>query len=349
MTKSDASTDQESSYVQMVYKYVRHTKDISILHAPTSSLNDAVNRTLLERMDMMLAYIGNSTGRTAQQYGLVWGSTRVDWGDVQNCQNPCNQQLDQRATISIGVYENAMYIIALKNLAEMANMTVTSYAPRTDWRAKAAQVSADTMKWLWQDPKVSGRAQFKPHLYPNVTVCGPAHGATSFECFPPRGSPFLHIRGFDENRIYYHGGTAVAVEAGLLSDGQVAAALQAMREDVAKAGGKITIGLTIYPPYPPAAFEAEHPYNYQNGGDWTWFGGRMVQNLLRLGVARGSQQMIAEAKAELRPMIDRVCDNKDFREWYGKNNNPSGSTTFHGSAGVLATAIKMLAAIERNS
>ena len=35
-----------------------------------------------------------------------------------------------------------MYIIALKNLAEMANMTVTSHAPpRTDWRAKAAQVS----------------------------------------------------------------------------------------------------------------------------------------------------------------------------------------------------------------
>lgn len=49
-----------------------------------------------------------------------------------------------------------------------------------------------------------------------------------------------------------------------------------------KAAGAGSIGLTLYPPYPDWAFENEgmYPYGYQNGGDWTWFGGRMVQELV---------------------------------------------------------------------
>ena len=30
--------------------------------------------------------LGNATGRTHAATGLLWGSTRVDWGDVQECQ-----------------------------------------------------------------------------------------------------------------------------------------------------------------------------------------------------------------------------------------------------------------------
>jgi hypothetical protein len=44
-------------------------------------------------------------------------------------------------------------------------------------------------------------------------------------------------------------------------------------------------------------------------------------------------------------VLQRVCENKDFREWYGQANNPSGSTRFHGSAGELARAIKLLQSI----
>jgi len=41
-------------------------------------------------------------------------------------------------------------------------------------------------------------------------------------------------------------------------------------------------------------------------------------------------------------MIDRVVKNKGFYEWYGKNDVPSGSGKFKGSAGVLSKAIAMI-------
>lgn len=141
--------------------------------------------------------------------------------------------------------------------------------------------------------------------------------------------------------MYYHGATFVAMQAGLLSKVEVVRALSDMRENVHKvntmkqSGGNITIGLTCFPPYPAAAFPVEPPYHYQNAGDWSWFGARLVQQLIRFG-------MLSDAEAELTPMIDRVCDNGDFREWYGLGNVPSGSTTFHGGAGELGNAIKML-------
>ena len=55
--------------------------------------------------------------------------------------------------------------------------------------------------------------------------------------------------------------------------------------------------------------------------------------------------MLGDALTEMRPMVDRVCEKRDFMEYYmvgpGKWN-ASGSALFHGSAGELGTAIKML-------
>jgi hypothetical protein len=77
------------------------------------------------------------------------------------------------------------------------------------------------------------------------------------------------------------------------------------------------------------------PYSYQNGGDWTWFGGRMVQQLIRLG-------LVEEAYQELSPMLERVLKNDGFFEWYSRENEPRGSGSYRGSAGVLYKAIIML-------
>ena len=142
--------------------------------------------------------------------------------------------------------------------------------------------------------------------------------------------------GFDENAIHYHGGTAVAIEAGLLSHEEIAVVNAQMLENV-RLSGMSSIGLTLYPVYPQNLFHGwmAEPYVYQNGGDWTWFGGRMIQQLVANGY-------VEEAYAEIRPMLDRVSRNKGFYEWYGKGNIPSGSGNFKGSAGVLAKAIAML-------
>lgn len=77
------------------------------------------------------------------------------------------------------------------------------------------------------------------------------------------------------------------------------------------------------------------PWSYQNGGDWTWFGGRMVTQLLRYNLQN-------EAREAITPMLERVLANKGFFEWYTPANEPKGSSGFKGEAGVLWTAIRQL-------
>jgi hypothetical protein len=75
------------------------------------------------------------------------------------------------------------------------------------------------------------------------------------------------------------------------------------------------------------------PYNYQNAGDWTWFGGRMIAPLLLYN-------MPSDAYKELSPMLDRVIANKGFYEWYNvQTGKAEGSGDFRGEAGVLYEAI----------
>jgi hypothetical protein len=112
-----------------------------------------------------------------------------------------------------------------------------------------------------------------------------------------------------------------------------------------KHAGAASIGLTLYPPYPKGYFANKsmvNEYSYQNGGDWTWFGGRMIQQLIRYGFTQ-------EAYEQIQPMVKRVYDNRGFFEWYTVDNKPRGSGTFRGEAGVLYTAIQMLENWSRQS
>jgi hypothetical protein len=78
-----------------------------------------------------------------------------------------------------------------------------------------------------------------------------------------------------------------------------------------RAAGAASIGLTLYPPYPAGRFknpQMHSPNSYQNGGDWCWFGGRLIQALMKEGY-------VAEAYRELRPMVERVKRAGSFHEW----------------------------------
>jgi len=116
-----------------------------------------------------------------------------------------------------------------------------------------------------------------------------------------------------------------------------------MEADV-KAAGAQSIGLTIYPPYPAGAFENRgmRPYSYQNGGDWTWFGARMITELVRYGYVK-------QAYRDIQPFVDRVINYHGFHEWYTVDGKPQGSASFRGSAGVLMQAIDALREWARTS
>ncbi len=295
--KNTVETDQESSLVQTVFKYIKATGDRSILSEKVGG------QTVAERMERAMQFLLDT--RYSEKYGLIWGATTADWGDVQP-EHGWGIDMDNNTHRAIDIYDNAMFIIALDNLIEMVPDL------KSKWNPIRAELTENSRKHLWD----SKAQKFVPHIY-------------------LEGSPFP--KDFDENKIYYFGGTAIAIKAGLLSKKEVKASLDEMVSRVKKSGAP-SIGLTIYPPYPAGFFENKimNPeYSYQNGGDWTWFGARMIMELVKYG-------FVAEAYEQLQPMILRVLKNDGFYEWYTVDNKPEGSGTFKGSAGVLYDAIDLL-------
>ncbi|HEY6082352.1 MAG TPA: hypothetical protein VIU45_02770 [Chitinophagaceae bacterium] len=293
--KNTVETDQETSLIQAMYKYVKATGD-------TAFLSEKIDgKSVCAHMTRALNFLMSK--RFSPQYGLIYGATTVDWGDVQP-ETPWGVVMDSSSHLAIDIYDNAMLVIALNDYLEL-------FPGNNHWQQVREEIKKNIHKYLW-DGK---REKFIPHVYLGH-------------------SPFP--ASFDENKINYHGGTAVAIEAGLLGKKEIAAANAQMLQDV-KASGAPSIGLTVYPPYPEGFFKNKgmYPYGYQNGGDWTWFGARMITQLVRYDMAE-------EAYMEIRPMIDRVLANKGFYEWFTVDGKPAGSGNFRGSAGVLYTAITAL-------
>lgn len=294
--KNTVETDQESSLVQAVFKYIEATGDSSILSMVVG------DKTVAQRLGWSLQYLMEN--RFDKKYGLLFGATTADWGDVQP-EHDWGVFLTDKTHYAIDIYDNAMFLIALDNYLEMVP------GQQTYWKPIRDAVATNAIRHLWD----SSRNQFKPHLYLN-------------------GSPFPDH--FNEDSIFYHGGTTIAIEAGLLTREQVKISLDKMVSNV-HAAKAATIGLTLYPTYPEGFFlnKGMYPYGYQNGGDWDWFGGRMIQQLVHFGYVR-------EAVEHLEPMIKRAKENNGFFEWYTPDNKPKGSGTFRGSAGVLYDAVLLL-------
>lgn len=293
--KNTVETDQETSLIQAVYQYVDKTGDTSFLYETIDG------KTVAARMADALQFLINY--RYAPRYGLIYGATTADWGDVQP-ETPWGVVMDSNSHRAIDIYDNAMLVIALNNYQSL-------FPGNRHWHSVDRMIRRNIRRYLWD----STRKKFRPHVY-------------------LYGSPFP--ASFDENRINYHGGTATAIKAGLLDREEIRAVNAQMVADV-KAAGAASIGLTLYPPYPAGFFQNKsmYPYGYQNGGDWTWFGARMITQLVKHGFAR-------EAYEELKPMVQRVLAHHGFYEWYTKDGKAAGSGSFRGSAGVLFTAITAL-------
>jgi len=299
--KNTVETDQEFSLVQAVRRYVAITKDTAFLDEQVGGLS--VRQRLAKALDYVL------THRFDAAHGLVWGATTADWGDVQP-EHEWGVELNENSHRTLDIYDNAMLIIAIDDYLSLVG---DADAQSARWRQARDDLRTNVRKHLWD----ADRRKFKPHVY-------------------LEGSPFPET--FDEAAVYYHGGTAVAIEAGLLSQEEISDSLKQMRENIRKASAS-SIGLTLYPPYPQGTFQnpSMGPYSYQNGGDWCWFGGRMIRQLVRHG-------LVEDAYRELTPMTDRVLRHGDFYEWWSRDNQPRGSGQYRGSAGVLGIAIVELLA-----
>jgi len=295
--KNTVETDQESSLIQAIHIYITETGDKEFLDITVDGEN------VIDRMEKALQFLVEK--RMSDKFGLIWGATTADWGDVQP-ENGWGVDMNENTQCAVDIYDNAMFLVAIDNFLEYIE---DSSLREAQWRGVSKSVRQNARKHLWDE---AGK-KFLPHVYLNE-------------------SPFS--AEFDEESICYHGGTAIAILAGLLAHNEIQASLDRMVHNVRESGAG-SIGLTVYPPYPESEFPNMAPYHYQNGGDWPWFGGRMIHALIEYG-------FIEEAYREMKPMTDRVIANDGFFEWYSVKNEPRGSGTFRGSAGVLGKAIMML-------
>jgi hypothetical protein len=298
--KGTVESDQESSLVQAVAKYVAASGDTAFL----SQQIDGV--AAITRLENALQFL--YAQRYAAQYGLIWGGTRADWGDVQPEDVP-GTNLSAASHPSISIYDNAMLTLALVDLQTLER---ASARDASAWATKEANLRAAIRASLWTG------TQFVPHIYLD------------------KGSPFP--ASFDESKMYFQGGTAVAIQAGLLQPAEVTQAFARMMKNKVDSGSG-SVGVSLYPPYPAGFFaNTEYmgsEYYYQNGGDWAWFGARIIQQMVAAG-------QVQTAYDELGPMLDRVLRDNGFYEWYTRDGQARGSADYRGTAGQLAKAIDML-------
>jgi hypothetical protein len=300
LIRGTVETDQESSLVQAVAKYVAATGDTAFLSEPVLGV------PVIERLERALMYVYGQ--RFSAGYGLVWGGTRADWGDIQP-EDPLGTSLTPESHPSISIYDNAMLSLALAGLQDLEQATGRDPGA---WAQRQRDLRAAVRAHLWTG------TQFIPHLYLE------------------KGSPFP--AEFDEARMYFQGGTAVAVQAGFLEPAEVALTFARMVRNKIDSGSG-SVGVTLYPAYPAGFFQNTYwmgaEYYYQNGGDWPWFGGRIIQQMVAHGQAPLAYQ-------ELNPMLDRVLRDDGFFEWYTREGEGRGSAEYRGSAGQIAKAIDML-------
>ena len=144
--KNTVETDQESSLIQAIAKYIRVMNDRSFL-------NEVIDgKTVTTRMEDALNYLMQH--RYNEKYGLLWGATTADWGDVQP-EHEWGVELDQNSHLAIDIYDNAMFIIALNDYLSLTEQN------QAHWQKIKETFVQNTRKQLW-DPE---RQKFIPHIY----------------------------------------------------------------------------------------------------------------------------------------------------------------------------------------
>ncbi|HYO92356.1 MAG TPA: trehalase family glycosidase [Pyrinomonadaceae bacterium] len=299
--KNSTEADQETSAVDAAHQVFQITGD-------RNWLNKSINgRSLLSRLDSSLEYLLKH--RFDASYGLVTNAFTADWGDVSPTYPDQRAiYLDSRTPTVVGLYTNALFYRAARQLAEMHG--AVGGAERAGyWRAKADMIRANVNKHLWQEE----RGFYKLHLLLTPALLS--------------GAP-------DDSDMFAMGGNAVAALYGVAEDRQVGRIFE-VAERRQRQYNISTIGGTLLPPYPKSFFK--HPvvneeYAYQNGGQWDWFAGRFL-------LAEFERGYSARAYRQLLEVARKCARNNGLYEWNDRSGEARGSANYAGSAGVLSAAV----------
>jgi hypothetical protein len=299
--RNTSESDQESSAVSSAAQVFAITGDRAWLRRPVAS------RPLLSRLDAALEYV--RTQRFDAARGLVTAAFTADWGDVTPVY--ADQRaiyLDASTPVVAGLYASALYVRAARDLAGLHRAIGDASGARR-WDDQARLTAAAIERHLWQQ----GRGFYRMH----TVVSWPGPG-----------------RAPEDDDRFAMGGNAVALLAGLGDEARVRRVMGVALERQRRFRMSTVSGVLL-PPYPAGFFR--HPilrdeFAYQNGGQWDWFGGRLLLAAFERGQA-------AFARRELARIAAQAVRGGGLYEWNTREGQGKGSARYAGSAGALGGAI----------
>jgi uncharacterized membrane protein len=295
--KNTVETDQETSLVHSAYQYYKISGNKSWL------LTEINGKTIIDRLTDSLRYILKY--RYNSTYGLVTGAFTADWGDVQFEYSP-GTDITNRTHWTCDIYDNSMFYRACEELSILYS-ELECKENATFWSRVALSIKENTNNYLWQ----SNKGFYKVHVYLTPVNLD-----------------------FTESDMFPMGGNAIAVKAGLANSTQASQIFEVAKERKNEANAT-TIGCVLYPPYPEGFFAnpiMDEEHEYQNGGQWDWFAGRLI-------LAEFENGFSEDAIKHLQEISKQAVSADGFYEWYTLNGTGKGSSDYAGSAGALGQCI----------
>jgi hypothetical protein len=295
--KNTVEADQESSAVLGVCQAFAITGDRAWLRKRIGGL------PILVRAADALHFL--LTKRFDSRLGLVTSGYSADWGDVSPVH--ADQQaiyLDDVTPRVGGLYTNSMFAMAADCLGDLHAAVGDDRVEL--WRARAREIEGEVNRHLWQE----GRGFYRMH------------------------EPLVRTGLPDDAGIFPAGGNAVALLSGI-ADSARARRIFATAEARRRRFAVSTIAGTLLPPYGAGLFRhpaMREPWTYQNGGQWDWFGARLVLAAFNRGESERARRWLGE-------LARKAQRSGGLYEWHTREGEGRGSRTYAGSAGVLAAAV----------
>jgi len=296
--KNTVETDQEASAVHSGYQ-------VFLLKGTDWLKKKVEDETIIDRLEKAIEFLFQN--RYDRKRGLITGAHTADWGDVDPEDADQNAiYVDEKTRWTADIYDQSMAYEACRELAAMFSALGT--AEKTDlWLRRASALGEAADRYLWQE----GKGFFRVHLHLD---------------------PFPH--DFNEDGMFAMGGNAQAIISGLAGPGKAGRIILAAlaRQDEFRVS---SISGALLPPYPAGFFKhpaMDEPYEYQNGGQWDWFGGRLILAMFENGFS-------AKAREKLIEIVQKDIRNGGLFEWDTKDGAGRGSDDYAGSAGSLARAL----------
>lgn len=250
--------------------------------------------------------------RWNDELGCVYSGHTADWGDVGllGQDELTSTKLDHGKPYVCGLFPNILALQVLSRLNKSHSHVMKNFHEINllgGGEMLIEKLSRFINERLWQED----RGFFKIHLHLDKT----SHDF------------------FDENNMFALGGHTLALASPYIASERKDRILDIILKRQEQYHISSISGVLL-PPYPRNTYAnpiMSKPFEYQNGGQWDWFGLRVIKHLYQRNHELGGIKLLEIAR--------RVKKSKGFYEWYTPKGEPRGSRDLRAAAAMYIKAM----------